>query len=55
MNQTPAAVDRRVIEQPLQRPLPAPLEAFIDFPRLLGDVNMNWTIPGEGQDCVKFV
>src|SRR5882762_2263532 len=41
MDETPAAVDRRMVEQPLQWPLSAPGDAFADFPHLLSDVNMD--------------
>ena len=45
MDEAPAAVDRRVVEQPLQRPLAAPGDAFIDFAGLFGDMDMNRTDP----------
>ena len=50
MDQAPATIDRDVVEQPLQRPLPAPCEAFVDFPNLFGNMDMNGTIPTELQN-----
>jgi hypothetical protein len=54
MNETPAAIDRRVVEQPLQRTLPAPRDAFIDLSGLLGDVNVDRACACQRDNGVKF-
>ena len=51
VNQAPATIDRDMIEQPLQRPLAAPGEAFLDFPDLFGDVDMDRAGAIELQQC----
>ncbi len=44
VDQAPATIDRDMIEQPLQRTLAAPGHAFLDFPGLFGDMDMNRTV-----------
>ena len=41
VDQAPACIDRRMVEQPLQRPLAAPRNAVVDFALLFGDMNVN--------------
>ena len=41
VHETPARVDRRVIEQPLDRPLPAPRQALVHLALLLGHVDVD--------------
>ena len=54
MNKAPAAIDRDVVEQPLQRTLSTPREAFVNFPGLLGDMHMNGAIRIQLQQRQKF-
>jgi hypothetical protein len=45
MDEAPATIDRDMVEQPLQRPLAAPSDAFVDLPGLFGNMHMYGTIP----------
>ena len=44
MNQAPAAIDRRVIEQPVHRTFAAPGDAILDLFGLFGDMDMDWAV-----------
>lgn len=44
VDQAPALIDRRVIEQPLNRALPRPGEAIGHFLLLFGNMDVDWTV-----------
>ena len=41
VDQAPARVDLRIVEQPFDRPRAGPREAILDFLRLLGGVDVD--------------
>ena len=55
MDQAPALIDRRMFEQPLDRPPARPGDAFLDFPGLFGGVDMDRPAFGQRHDGRQFV
>src|SRR5882757_6176445 len=55
MDQAPALIDRRMLEQPLDRPPTRPGDAFLDFSDLFGGVDVNGASFGQWRDGRQFV
>jgi len=55
MDEAPALIDGRMIEQPFNRPPARPGDAFLDFFDLFGGVDMNRPGFGQWHDCRQFV
>ena len=55
MHQAPAMIDRRMIQQPVDRPCTAPGNAVDHLLLLLGDMDVNWPATRIGDRCVEFL
>ncbi|MGY3120070.1 hypothetical protein ACVWXQ_004007 [Bradyrhizobium sp. S3.14.4] len=55
MDETPALIDRRVLQQPLHRPSSRPGQAIVDFLHLLGGMDMHRPAIRERNDRREFV
>src|SRR5271155_3030708 len=55
VDKAPAVIDRRMVEEPSYRPGARPGEAVFDFLHLLGDMDVDRTVAGDGDDLGKLL
>ena len=55
VDQAPALVDGRIVEQPFDRPLAGPGETGLDLAHLLGRVDVHWHVRGHSKQRCELV